>query len=81
MRQPCGPDAGALADRGATRSRFVSRSVEARGACSGSCCVDGILLSTVAFAGALPLAWGIIRVVTASLVSPPRTCEVSDGDA
>ncbi|HEV8235586.1 MAG TPA: ABC transporter permease, partial [Gemmatimonadaceae bacterium] len=30
--------------------------------------VDGILLSTVAFAGALPLAWGIIRVVTASLV-------------
>jgi putative ABC transport system permease protein len=32
--------------------------------------VDGILLSTVAFAGALPLAWGIIRVVTASLVSP-----------
>src|SRR5829696_3801430 len=33
-------------------------------------CVDGILLSTVAFAVALPLAWGIIRVVTASLVSP-----------
>ncbi len=32
--------------------------------------VDGILLSTVAFAGALPLAWGIIRVVTAWLVSP-----------
>jgi predicted permease len=32
--------------------------------------VDGILLSTVAFAGALPLAWGIIRVVTVSLVSP-----------
>ena len=32
--------------------------------------VDGILLSTVAFAGALPLAWGIIRVVIASLVSP-----------
>ena len=32
--------------------------------------VDGILLSTVGFAGALPLAWGIIRVVTASLVSP-----------
>jgi predicted permease len=32
--------------------------------------VDGILLSTVAFAAALPLAWGIIRVVTASLVSP-----------
>ena len=43
--------------------------------------VDGILLSTVAFAGALPLAWGIIRVVTASLVTPPRTCEVSVGDA
>jgi putative ABC transport system permease protein len=32
--------------------------------------VDGILLSMVAFAGALPLAWGISRVVTASLVSP-----------
>jgi predicted permease len=32
--------------------------------------VDGILLSAVAFAAALPLAWGIIRVVTASLVSP-----------
>jgi predicted permease len=32
--------------------------------------VDGILLSTVAFAAALPLAWGIIRVVTASLVGP-----------
>jgi putative ABC transport system permease protein len=30
--------------------------------------VDGILLSTVALAGALPLAWGIIRAVTASLV-------------
>ncbi|HEY1911977.1 MAG TPA: ABC transporter permease [Vicinamibacterales bacterium] len=29
--------------------------------------VDGILLSTVALAGALPLAWGIIRAVTASL--------------
>jgi putative ABC transport system permease protein len=32
--------------------------------------VDGILLSAVAFAGAIPLAWGIIRVVTATLVSP-----------
>ena len=32
--------------------------------------VDGLLLSAVAFAGALPLAWGIIRVVTASLVTP-----------
>ena len=32
--------------------------------------VDGILLSSVAFAAALPLAWGIIRIVTASLVSP-----------
>jgi len=29
--------------------------------------VDGILLSAVAFAGAVPLAWGIIRAVTASL--------------
>ena len=32
--------------------------------------VDGMLLSTVAFAAALPIAWGIVRVVTASLVSP-----------
>lgn len=32
--------------------------------------VDGLLLSAVAFAVALPLAWGIIRIVTASLVSP-----------
>ncbi|HEX8028376.1 MAG TPA: ADOP family duplicated permease [Vicinamibacterales bacterium] len=30
--------------------------------------VDGILLSAVAFAGAIPLAWGIARVVTASLM-------------
>jgi predicted permease len=30
--------------------------------------VDGLLLSAVAFAGALPLAWMIIRAVTASLL-------------
>ena len=30
--------------------------------------VDGLLLSAVAFAGALPLAWVIIRAVTASLL-------------
>src|SRR5688572_14708230 len=30
--------------------------------------LDGILLSAVAFAGAVPLAWGIIRAVTASLM-------------
>ena len=30
--------------------------------------VDGILLSTVALAGALPLAWWIVRAVTASLI-------------
>ena len=30
--------------------------------------VDGLLLSVVAFAGAVPLAWGIIRSMTASLV-------------
>ena len=30
--------------------------------------VDGLLLSAVAFAAALPLAWGIIRAVTASLL-------------
>jgi predicted permease len=30
--------------------------------------LDGILLSAVAFAGAVPLAWGIVRVVRASLI-------------
>ena len=30
--------------------------------------VEGILLSAVAFAGAVPLAWGIVRVVRASLM-------------
>jgi predicted permease len=30
--------------------------------------VDGILLSAVAFAGAVPLAFGIVRIVTAALV-------------
>jgi predicted permease len=30
--------------------------------------IDGILLSAVAFAGAIPLAWGVVRAVTASLV-------------
>jgi putative ABC transport system permease protein len=30
--------------------------------------LDGILLSTVAFAGAVPLAWGIVRAVTASIL-------------
>jgi predicted permease len=30
--------------------------------------VDGILLSAVAFAGAVPLAWGILRAVAASLM-------------
>jgi putative ABC transport system permease protein len=41
--------------------------------------VDGILLSTVAFACALPLAWGIIRVVTASLVSPRGPARLPSG--
>ena len=40
--------------------------------------VDGILLSAVAFAGALPLAWGIIRAVTASLMLARADREVSD---
>jgi len=31
--------------------------------------LDGILLSAVAFAGAVPLAWGIVRAVRASLVA------------
>jgi predicted permease len=30
--------------------------------------IDGILLAAIAFAGAIPLAWWIIRVVTASLL-------------
>jgi predicted permease len=34
--------------------------------------VDGLLLSIVAFAGAVPLAWGIIRVVTAALATGGR---------
>ncbi len=41
--------------------------------------VDGILLSMVAFAGALPLAWGIIHVVTASLVSPRGPARLPSG--
>jgi cell division protein FtsX len=41
--------------------------------------VDGILLSTAAFACALPLAWGIIRVVTASLVSPRGPARLPSG--
>ena len=32
--------------------------------------VDGMLLSAVAFAATLPIAWVIIRVVTTSLISP-----------
>jgi predicted permease len=35
--------------------------------------VDGILLSAVAFAGAIPLAWGIVRAVTATLVASRPT--------
>jgi putative ABC transport system permease protein len=31
--------------------------------------LDGIVLSAVAFAGAVPLAWGIVRVVRASLMT------------
>jgi putative ABC transport system permease protein len=31
--------------------------------------LDGILLSAVAFAGAVPLAWGIVRIVRASLMA------------
>jgi predicted permease len=64
---------------GLTLARSLTRrhSVAIRRALGGSTprvvwqlLVDGILLSAVAFAGALPLAWGIVRVVTASLVSP-----------
>lgn len=38
--------------------------------------VDGILLSAVAFAGAIPLAWGIVRAVTASLLIGRATANV-----
>jgi predicted permease len=40
--------------------------------------VDGILLSAVAFAGAVPLAWGIVRAVTASLVVARMTPKFPD---
>jgi len=43
--------------------------------------VDGILLSAVAFAGAVPLAWGIIRAVTASLAVGFRTFPTVTPDA
>jgi putative ABC transport system permease protein len=38
--------------------------------------VDGILLSAVAFAGAVPLAWGIIRAVTAAIMVGRTTSKV-----
>jgi predicted permease len=69
----CANLAGLMLARSLTRRHTVA----IRLALSGSArrvfwqmLVDGILLSTVAFAIALPFAWGIIRVVTASLVSP-----------
>lgn len=45
--------------------------------------VEGILLSAMAFAAALPIAWIIIRVVTVSLVSPrgPATLPSGTPDA
>ena len=43
--------------------------------------LDGILLSAVAFAGAVPLAWGIVRAVRASLMVGRSSFEVSGRDA
>jgi predicted permease len=35
--------------------------------------LDGLLLSAVAFAGAVPLAWGLVRVLRATLLADPMT--------
>jgi predicted permease len=35
--------------------------------------LDGVLLSAVAFAGAVPLAWGLVRVLRATLLADPMT--------
>src|SRR5215510_12954971 len=43
--------------------------------------IDGILLSTAAFAVAVPLVWGIIRAVTASLMFGLRTPPTVTPDA
>jgi putative ABC transport system permease protein len=45
--------------------------------------VDGILLSSLAFACAMPVAWGITRIATAALVSPrgPATLPAATPDA
>ena len=43
--------------------------------------LDGILLSAVAFAGAVPLAWGIVRAVRASLMVGLFVSKFPDGDA
>ena len=40
--------------------------------------VDGLLLSTAAFAAALPLAWATLRVVTAFLVTPRGPSRLPD---
>lgn len=43
--------------------------------------VDGLVLSAAAFAGAVPLAWGIIRAVTASLIVGRTTFPTVTPDA
>ena len=43
--------------------------------------IDGILLSTAAFAGAVPLAWGIVRAVRASLTVGRATFPTVTPDA
>jgi putative ABC transport system permease protein len=35
--------------------------------------LDGLLLSAVAFAGAVPLAWGLVRVLRTTLLADPMT--------
>jgi hypothetical protein len=69
----CANLAGLILTRSLTRRHQVAIRVALGGSrwrVGWQVLVDGLLLSAVAFAGALPLAWGIIRVVTASLVSP-----------
>jgi putative ABC transport system permease protein len=35
--------------------------------------LDGLILSAIAFAGAVPLAWGLVRVLRATLLADPMT--------